>query len=114
MTRRDLLARLTGGVSLGASWGVCLWLRALMTDGPDEPGLLQAALVLASFVLTLVGLVLLLGGEKVVKSPGPASNVRFDGEPDPLARLSLADERAARADLLTRRVLRYRAKARRR
>ncbi len=55
MTLRDLAARLLGAACLGASWGACLWLRDLMNDPPREPTLLQAALGVASFVLTLAG-----------------------------------------------------------
>src|SRR4051812_31858959 len=56
MTCRDLAARMLGAVTLATSWAICLWLRTVMLRPGNQPGLLEAALVLASFVLTLVGL----------------------------------------------------------
>lgn len=114
MNTRHMLARLAGVATLGASWGVCLWLRALMADAPNEPTLLQAGLVLASFVLTALGLVLILKGGRILPGPMPAQKAqrahRRSGmaRPDTLAALSLIDERAGRADGLTRRALRAR------
>ena len=118
MSRRDLCARSTGAASLAASWGVCLWLRSLMLRPGNEPSLLQAGLVLASFVLTLVGLLLLLNGARMLRSPGPARKqaalpprtITGATAPDPLAKVSLADDRAARVDGLTRRAIRLGAK----
>jgi len=106
MTGRDLAARLLGVATLGASWSVCLWLRALMPEAPAEPTLLQAVLVLASFALTLAGLLLMLKGERLLRSPGPPHRSAQGRRPDSLSALSLIDDRAARADMLTRRALR--------
>lgn len=113
MTRRDVAARTIGAASLAASWGTCLWLRALMGEPPREPTLLQAALVLASFVLSLVGLLLVLNGARMLRSPGAARKeggapVAPVSNPDPLAKMSLADDGAGRADGLTRRAMRCR------
>lgn len=72
MTCRDLAARMLGAVTLATSWAICLWLRTVMLRPGNQPGLLEAALVLASFVLTLVGLLLLLNGARMLRHPGPA------------------------------------------
>ncbi len=113
MKARDLAARLAGVACLGASWGTCLWLRAKMLGPPHDPTLIEAVLVLASFVLTAVGLLLVLNGARMLQWPGPA---RADDavppvirRPDSLAALSLIDERAGRADALTRRAIRTEA-----
>jgi hypothetical protein len=106
MTKADFSARLLGIATLGASWGVCLWLRELMPETPNEPTALQAVLVLASFALTLAGLLLILKGGKMLHWPGPARRDVRTYRPDTLSALSLIDERAARADALTRRALR--------
>jgi hypothetical protein len=111
MKARDLMARLAGVACLGASWGACLWLRAKMLGPPHDPTLIEAGLVLASFVLTAIGLLLVLNGARMLQWPGPA---RTDdaapppaiARPDALAALSLIDERAGRVDALTRRAIR--------
>ena len=119
MKARDLAARLAGIACLGASWGACLWLRAEMAGPPHDPTLIEAGLVLASFVLTAAGLLLVLNGARMLQSPGPAR--RDDAVPSPaitrpdaLSALSLIDDRAARVDALTRRVIRAGAERERR
>lgn len=109
MTGRDWVARLLGVASLGASWGICLWLRADMPTTPNEPTALQALLVLSSFVLTSIGLLLILHGSWLLRWPGPRQRVRgalprtTRPRPGSLSAISLADDRAARVDALTRR-----------
>ncbi len=111
MSKRDWAARLLGTASLGASWAACLWLRSDMPTTPNEPTVLQALLVLASFVLTLVGLLLILHGAWILRWPGPRQPVRgalprtARPKPGSLSAMSLADDRAARADALTRRAI---------
>lgn len=111
MTMRNLAARGLGAACFAASWGICLWLRAVMAGPPQEPTLLQAALVLTSFVLSLVGLLLMLNGARMLRWPGPSQPVRDTRTPEPgsISALSLADERAARVDALTRRAIAARA-----
>jgi hypothetical protein len=106
MSGRDWAARLLGAACLGASWGSCLWLRTLMAGEPHDPTIGEAALVLASFLLTLTGLLLLLNGARMLRWPGPLPIERGGADPDALASVSLRDERAARADGLTRRAMR--------
>lgn len=107
MTMRDLAARILGAVCFAASWGICLWLRTVMAGPPQEPTLLQVALVLASFVLSLVGLLLVLNGAKMLRWPGPSQAVRDAtlAKRGALPALSPADDRAARVDALTRRAI---------
>jgi hypothetical protein len=110
MTRRDILARGAGVVAMAAGGGACLWLRALMQGPPHEPSLLEAALVLASFLLTLGGVLLLLNGESWVHD----GHVRRRPGRDLSARryrvhaLDHADDRARLADVLARRAARRR------
>jgi hypothetical protein len=67
MTRRDLAIRAGGVAAIGAGGGACLWLRALMAAPPHDPTLLEFALVLASFVLSLGGFMALLDGARLVE-----------------------------------------------
>ncbi|WP_116091612.1 hypothetical protein [Sphingomonas crusticola] len=76
MTRRDLLARSTGVGVLIAGWASCLWLRALVPEGRHDPTLVELALVVAGFVLTLAGTLLILHGEKLLRGAGPARGRR--------------------------------------
>ncbi|WP_420141560.1 hypothetical protein [Sphingomonas sp.] len=62
MTWRDIRIRAAGLAAIGAGVGACLWLRALMAAPPHEPTVLEFALVLASFVFSLGGLMMLLDG----------------------------------------------------
>ncbi|WP_404712741.1 hypothetical protein [Sphingomonas sp. MMS24-J13] len=107
MSGRDLIARAIGGMCVAASWGVCLWLRAIMPEPPQGATLLQVGLVLASFVLSLIGLLLILNGAKLLRWPAPSQPVHGARTPKPgsLSALSLADDRAARVDALTRRAI---------
>ena len=110
MTRRDLAMRLAGVPTLGAAWGACLWLRASMLGAPHDPTLLEFALVLASFVLTLVGGLLILNGEKLIGPRAPKSGgTPFPERTNHWDRQSvgpLADDRAMLADILARRATR--------
>ena len=63
-TWRDLAVRAGGLVVIAGSVGACLWARALMLGAPHEPTLGEAALVLASFVLSITGLVMVLMGRR--------------------------------------------------
>jgi hypothetical protein len=69
MTRPDLVARLVGACLIAAGWGSSLWLRALVPGRPEQPTLLECTLVVASFVLTLGGALLVLNGKKLCEKP---------------------------------------------
>ncbi len=110
MTRRDCLVRLVGVATIGAGWGTSLWLRASMLGTPHDPTLLEFALVLASFVLTLVGALLVLNGQKLVGPRAPANTAKpFRDRTSHWDRQSvgpLADDRAMLADIVARRAVR--------
>jgi hypothetical protein len=110
MRARTVLTRLAGAACLVASCGLCWWLRESMAASPDRASPLRAALVLAGFALTLLGLRLIL-----TRSDGVSGVDRKAGigrrqsdvavEPDPLARLALLDPRVAQVDGITRRAI---------
>jgi hypothetical protein len=113
MTRRDLSMRLAGVVTIGAAWVACLWLRTSMLGPPHDPTLLEFALVLASFVLTLVGGLLVLNGEKMIGPRSPRDVTPFPERTNHWDRQSagpLADDRAMLADILARRATRSRTR----
>ncbi len=115
MTMRDLSIRLAGVGTIGAGWGACQWLRALMLGPPHDPSALEFLLVLLSFVLTLAGALLVLNGEKLLRrrpsdagsvTPFPDRSSRWDRQPSG----PFADDRAMLADVLARRASRRRKK----
>lgn len=109
MTRRDLAMRLAGVATIAAAWGSCLWLRSSMLGPAHDPTLLEFALVLASFVLTLIGALLVLNGEKLIGPRRPRDVTPFPERPNHWDRQSagpLADDRAMLADILARRATR--------
>ncbi|HMI18901.1 MAG TPA: hypothetical protein VK533_05100 [Sphingomonas sp.] len=109
MTRRDLAMRLAGVATIGAAWGACLWLRGSMLGPPHDPTMLEFLLVLASFVLTLVGGLLILNGEKLIGPRPPRDVTPFPERTNHWDRQSagpLADDRAMLADILARRATR--------
>lgn len=109
MTQRDLTMRLAGVVTIGVAWGSCLWLRSSMLGPPHNPTLLEFALVLASFVLTSIGALLILNGEKLIGPRPPMDVTPFPERPNHWDRQStgpLADDRAMLADILARRASR--------
>ncbi|WP_420138138.1 hypothetical protein [Sphingomonas sp.] len=59
------MARLAGAALIAAGWGSSLWLRALMPGRPEQPTPLECTLVVASFVLTLGGALLVLNGKRL-------------------------------------------------
>jgi hypothetical protein len=107
MNRDDLTIRVSGMLTMGAGWGACFWLRALTGGPPHDPTLLEFGLVLASFVLTLGGLVALLGGSRLVTN-SPHEQPYRTGRGHRSVDLRRADERAMIADVLTRRGARRR------
>jgi hypothetical protein len=76
VTGRDRKVRLIGLGMVALGLGACLWLRELMTPLAAEPTLLEAGLVLASFVLSLGGLAAILNGERLFDPPHPPEGRR--------------------------------------
>jgi hypothetical protein len=74
MTARNIIARLGGLISIGAGCGTSLWLRVIMPGAPQEPTLLQFTLVIASFVLTLGGILFVLNGDTLLARRGGAQH----------------------------------------
>jgi len=106
MTGRDLTMRGAGAALIGAGCGASLWLRSIMPGQPQDPTLLQFVLVVASFVLTLGGALLVLNGDKLAgrRPPRPTRPSHWDRQ----SIGPIADDRAILADILARRARRNR------
>ena len=108
MTARNITMRLGGLAAIAAGCGATLWLRAIMPNAPQDPTLLQAGLVVASFVLTLGGIVCLLNGGMPFGSRAGRRRSRRSASGEPVGPDSAAaeyggEDRQILARLLARR-----------
>ena len=107
MTARNVLVRLGGVTSIGAGCGASLWLRAIMPSAPQDPTLLQFALVIASFILALGGVLFVLNGDRLLarRPGGERPRDQPDGavSPDRASGERYVDDRHILAHLLARR-----------